>query len=336
MTNRQLSPAATLEVAARVWQSKRVTDTRTPRRHAIRFARVAVATFLIVAVTGCLRMEMDLTVEGETANGNMIIALDRVAAQTFGMGPEDLINDVGEDDVSTLQGVSTEPFEDDDWIGVEYIFNQVSLNDLNELAGTEEELPRIEFDAQAGTYEFSMVIDMSDFAPDELEGEDITFPGLDPSALLEQFEVRIAITFPGDVIEHNGQLSGTTVTWEPEIGDRTEMRAVASASGGGADDPVGGDDSGVDAGLPGTTSTAGGSTSTLIALVVALGVLILLVGGGLGLWLALRNRQPAAAAAAAPPADAQQPTAPQPPVDSAPADGGQPGGNQPSGGAGSA
>jgi hypothetical protein len=147
-------------------------------------------------------------------------------------------------------------------------------------------------------------MDMSDFAPDDAEDE--TFPGLDPTALLEKFEVRVAITFPGDVIEHNGQVSGTTVIWEPVVGDRTEMRAVAAASGGSGD-PVGGDDdSGVDVGLPGTGGTGGGSTSTLVALVVALGVLVLLIGGGLGLWLALRSRQPAAAVAGA----AAEPTVP--------------------------
>jgi hypothetical protein len=314
---------------ARVWQSERVTETRTPRRSLTRITRAAVTALLIVAATGCLKVDMDLTVEGETASGHMLIAIDRVVAQTFGMGPEDLLENAGEEDFSTLEGVSTLPFEDDDWIGAEYAFNRVSLDDLNALAGTDEEFPRIEYDAQADTYEFSMVMDMSDFAPDEVD-ENGAFPGLDPTALLEQMEVRISITFPGAVIEHNGQVTGTTVTWEPVIGERTEMRAVASASGG-ADDPAAGDDSGVDAGLPGSGRTGGGSTSTLIALVVALGVLVILVGGGVGLWLALRNRQPAAATVAATQPTVAQPTMEQPTVPPPPAAGPAEGGDQPGG-----
>ena len=44
-------------------------------------------------------------------------------------------------------------------------------------------------------------------------------------------ELRIAITFPGEVLETNGQVEGTTVTWEPVFGERNVLSAVASASG---------------------------------------------------------------------------------------------------------
>jgi hypothetical protein len=270
-----------------------------------RVSRIAIAMLLTAAVTGCLKVEMDLTIEGETVNGHVIGAIDQTAAQLFGMEPEDLFDQPEEEDFATLDGVTVVPYEDDDWIGVEYVFNQVSLAQLNELATGDEEFPRIIFDRQAGTYEFSLTMDFSDFAPGESEDDDV-FPGLDPSALLESFDVMITVTFPGEVTEHNGQLSGTTVTWHPEIGERNEMRAVALASGSG-DDPASGGD-GVEAGLP-ASGSGGGSTSTLVALLVALAVLVVGVGGGLGLWLALRNRQPAVATASpqAPAAGGTQP-----------------------------
>jgi len=41
------------------------------------------------------------------------------------------------------------------------------------------------------------------------------------------------MTFPGKVIEHNGELSGNTVTWTPVYGEVNEFSARASAIDGG-------------------------------------------------------------------------------------------------------
>jgi hypothetical protein len=282
---------------APVWHSERVSErlsqTSTPHRTLPRIARTALAAVLLTAVAGCLKVEMDLSIEGETVSGRVIGAIDRTAAETFGMDADDVFSQPEEEDFSSLDGVTTTPYQDDDWVGVEYVFDRVDLAELNELAGDDEEFPRIEYDADAGTYEFTLTMNFSDFDPDDATGGE-GIPGFDLSALLERFDVMVSVTFPGEVTEHNGELSGTTVTWTPEPGERNDLRAVARATAPAGDDPAsgGGDGPDVGAGLPGSGSD-GGSTSTLVALLVALGVLLVAVGGGLGLWLVLRNRRPA-------------------------------------------
>ena len=46
--------------------------------------------------------------------------------------------------------------------------------------------------------------------------------------------MTIAVTFPGEVTEQNGDLDGTTVTWTPVFGQATELHAVGSAIDAGS------------------------------------------------------------------------------------------------------
>jgi hypothetical protein len=47
--------------------------------------------------------------------------------------------------------------------------------------------------------------------------------------LLDSAEIRITMTFPGDVQEATGTIDGNSVTWAPEFGERLEISATASA-----------------------------------------------------------------------------------------------------------
>lgn len=286
-----------------------------------RTMRAAAALCLVVALTGCLKVDLALTVEGETASGTFLTALDRDAIRLFGMSVEDVFDQPGDEDFADLDGVTTEPYEDDTWVGVTYTLDRVRLDDLNELSGDRAESPRILYDAQSDTYEFLLRMDLTDLDPDA-GGEGSDLP-IDLSALMDRFEARVAITFPGEVIEHNGELSGTTVTWSPQPGEDADMRAVARASGNGL-------------GAPGRGSASSGAGPG-VALVVALAALVLATALGLGLWLLLRNRRPATAAAAPAPAqvvpldpdptvvDSGAPPGDTRPASTPPGGGGQPG-----------
>lgn len=272
----------------------------------------AAAVVVMLAVTGCLKFDMDLSVAADTVDGTVVVAIDRQTAQLFELEPDDLVDDPIEDDFRVLDGVTINRYEDDDWLGIEYLFDRVSLDDLNEFAGDDEELPRIVHDAASGTYEFRMTLDMTDMAGldefDDGAGEDSGFPGMDPAAMLDSFEVTVAVTFPGEVFEHNGELAGTTVTWQPGPGELAEMRAVALGAAADAGDPAAGPAGG---GVPAPAGGAGGSPSTLVALLAAVGVLALVAGGLLALWLIRRSSATAAPATVAPTAGAP-PQAPPP------------------------
>jgi hypothetical protein len=62
-----------------------------------------------------------------------------------------------------------------------------------------------------------------DMSGEEFSGEQI------PQQFLDTFEFRISITFPGEVKSASGDIDGNTVTWDPKIGEDTQVQAVASA-----------------------------------------------------------------------------------------------------------
>ncbi|MDD9205480.1 hypothetical protein PU560_03230, partial [Georgenia sp. 10Sc9-8] len=46
-----------------------------------------------------------------------------------------------------------------------------------------------------------------------------------PASVTESLRLRVAVTFPGEVTEHNGTLDGRTVAWTPRVGERNEIFA---------------------------------------------------------------------------------------------------------------
>jgi hypothetical protein len=99
----------------------------------------------------------------------------------------------------------------------------------------------------------------------DLTGEQ---PDASTQAILDTAELQIAITFPGAVSESNGSVDGTTVTWEPKPGEVLEISATGSA--------------------------VAGVNWTLI---VAVAALVALVVVGIVLFVAVRRRETARAAA---------------------------------------
>ncbi|HKI30238.1 MAG TPA: hypothetical protein VKB32_12560, partial [Actinomycetota bacterium] len=155
---------------------------------------------------------------------------------------------------------------------------------------------------QGDTFVVTGLLDLSS----GLSGVTGPFGGTGGAQLFESADVKIAITFPGEVLQApGGQIDGNTVTYVPEFGDRLEINATGSAvDNGEAADVVGGGDSF----LP------------LILIIVGVVLLLLIV-----VFLVLRSRRlegaegtrsgfgeadPAAAPVAATPVAPPPPTAP--------------------------
>ena len=77
-----------------------------------------------------------------------------------------------------------------------------------------------------------------------LSGATGPFAGTGGAQLFENADIQISITFPGEVVQANGEVDGNTVTYVPEFGERLEINATGSAiDNGQAADVVGGSDS---------------------------------------------------------------------------------------------
>ena len=256
-----------------------------------------VVALLAAALAGCIKVDMNLSLEGERVDGNMILGMDReFLAFLDGLdegegGPsaaDGFLEGLIGDQLSQTEGVTVEPWEDDAYVGARYTFDSVDLADFQQ--GTGEGSLSIDYDAAAGTYEVTGRFDLTDELgpPSEAEAEEFGLPPGTIEQMMESFDITVSIAFPGEVLEHNGELADTTVTWRPQVGEETEIYALAAAVGTGP---------GADAG--GVSGQAGGGSASLTtALLVALAVLVLASGAGLGFWFARRHRQPAVASGA--------------------------------------
>lgn len=275
----------------------------------------------MVTLAGCIKMEMDLTLAGDRADGHMIFAVDKQFLDLMtqleeDMGelqeapptdPDALMDELLGEDFDDIEGATAEEYDDDTHTGARIAFSGVDLAELGADEGDTESL-QIVYDEDAGTYEVTGRMDltqMTQFQEDPTLNaqaqEELGLPEGFMDDLLSSFDISISVTFPGEVQEHTGELSGTTVTWSPEAGEDTEIYALAAAAP--ADAGAGSDQAGLS---DAEDAASTGTSSTSTALLVALGVLVLATAAGIGFWLVRRSRQPAVAGA---PAGAEQASA---------------------------
>jgi hypothetical protein len=211
---------------------------------------------IALLLAGCVKVDMDLEISPDnTVSGQAILAVDQSLVELSGQTADQLFKDL---DLSDLpEGATVEPYEGDGFVGQQVNFDDVALSEFTGgetlgASGEELSITRVgdEFHVEGR-------LDMSGT---EFSGGQV------PQQVLDTMEFRIAITFPGPVESSSGSVDGNTVTWEPRIGQNTEIRAVASA-------------------IP-----SGGSPWLLIA-VVAAGALIL----GALLFLLVGRKRPAPA-----------------------------------------
>lgn len=277
----------------------------------------SIATFagLTLLLAGCLKLDMAITISpDDTVDGEMVFAVNKQLLELTGQNVDDVLGDTTVP--SDVEGATQEPYEDEDFVGTQVTFEDVALSDLSE--GSDPDALTI---VRSGdTYEVDGVMDLSTDDAD-LQGnpfEDQITQAFDTA------ELRIAITFPGEVLETNGQVDGTTVTWEPVFGERNVLTAVASASGDGASDSGDGTDA---AGATGEDS--GGNT----LLYVIVGLVIIAVVAGLFVMMRRKSSGastdttgdispvvPATSPEPMTPPTSTPPTPPPPPVE--PSDGG--------------
>ena len=211
-----------------------------------------------------------------------------------------------------------EPFEDDEFVGQQIIFEDLPIAEFNSGALGASGATGISGVTGAGgdnlnitregeTFVVTGALDLSS----GLSGATGPFAGTGGAQLFENADIQISITFPGEVVQANGQVDGNTVTYVPEFGERLEINATGSAiDNGQAADVVGGSDSF----LPLLLIIAG-------VAVVLLVIIFLVVrsrsnkDGGAGTPTGLGEPAPVATPGVAPPQPgAPPPTPPAPPM----------------------
>lgn len=239
-------------------------------------ARVGAFAALALVLTGCIKLNMDLVINSDdTVSGVVQFGVQKELLELTGQSAEDLLGDAPLP--SDAPGVTTEPFEDEEFAGQQFNFESVPIAQFNEsqvtgatgLTGVPA-TDTLTITHQDDTFVVAGVLDLSG---GDITGATNPFGGTG-AELLESAEIRVSITFPGDVIEATGgQIEGNTVTYLPRFGDRLEIDATGSAiDDGDAEAAAGGDD--------------GGSNLLLILIIAAVVVVLAVV-----VFLILRNRR---------------------------------------------
>ena len=202
-----------------------------------------------------------------------MFAVDKQLLTLGGGNPEDAFKDAAGDapfPTSPSGGsVTTEVYDQDGKYGQKFIFTGVPLTEFDD-----EDL---KITREGDFFVVNGTLDLSDSTGADPSASSLPLP----KPLTAGFEVAVSMTFPGEVVEHNRTLEGTTVTWTPKAGENLVMKAKAKATGG-------------EAGVLGLGKPSSSSTPLLIGLVIA----ALLLVGGLVALLLRRGRTPAAAGAA--------------------------------------
>jgi hypothetical protein len=223
--------------------------------------RVMAVGLLALLMSACIKLDMNLEVSSnDTVSGTVIFAVQKSLLDLTGQSFDDLLGSsapLPED----VEGVTVSDYEDDQYRGQKFTFDAVTLADFSgenpgELAITHD----------GDVFHVSGTLDLTSVGATGATG----LSGLDPTEILQSADLRIRLTFPGEVTDSNGQVDGNTVTWVPVFGESTELRATAQASGGG-------------------------SSSMTLLLIIGAAVVVLAVAAGV--IVAQRRNRPAVAAA---------------------------------------
>ncbi len=189
-------------------------------------ARVIATCALAAMMTGCIKVDLNMQLRGDnTVDGTMVFAVSRDLLALTGSSADDLMGQITASAGPLPAGVHFQQsaYVDDRFEGKTYTFQDVPIDVFSQgsTAGETIAIQRV-----GDTFQVKGEIDLSPAAIGPLQ------PG--PAQLAKDMELRIAITFPGPVSQQSGgTINGTTVTWTPAFGQKTELRATGSALGGG-------------------------------------------------------------------------------------------------------
>ncbi|WP_216609941.1 LppM family (lipo)protein [Cellulosimicrobium protaetiae] len=229
--------------------------------------------------------------EDDTFDGSVVMAFSDELATSLDMDPQEMWDQMGSEMESDLpEGATQEPYAQDGYTGTKITYADQPIAQLDTGAADSISVTR-----EGDEYVVSGSMDMTgeEFNPDtgDATSDEMT------RQMMEGLDIKVAITFPGEVVESNGTVDGNTVTWTPVVGETNEMTARGSAVAGGA--ASGGEDSSDESteGTDGTTAPDGGDSAgnasdsgSMAWLWFVIGGVVLLGIIGLVLWLVLRSK----------------------------------------------
>lgn len=182
-----------------------------------RIAGALIATAALLLLSGCVRFQADLTVTLEnTLNGDIVVASVVGDGATAKDEAKDRAADIESKflpNLSGAEGVTRSDYDSDGYAGSKFSLSNTPLEAIN----SDSENGSLSLTRDGETFVFDGTIN---FTPDSDEA---------PPKDADESNIEVAISFPGEVTDHNGVLDGTRVTWNTSYEGSLDMHAVASA-----------------------------------------------------------------------------------------------------------
>ncbi|ANY05101.1 DUF3153 domain-containing protein [Pseudonocardia sp. HH130630-07] len=172
------------------------------RRLRARSAAGLLAVLVLLALTGCTRVQVALAVQpDDTVDGTVVIATPDGAPG--GSGPELTVPP------DLADRVDLTPYDQDGFVGSQASFSDLSFAEVSELS------------ALGGSAGGRAGLEM------RRVGERIAVQGrADLTTMaVDRSDIRLAISFPGEVTETDGEADGGTVTWTFAPGEVSQLNA---------------------------------------------------------------------------------------------------------------
>ncbi|MFD4990726.1 LppM family (lipo)protein [Cellulosimicrobium cellulans] len=229
--------------------------------------------------------------EDDTFDGSVVMAFSDELAESANMDPQEMWDSMGSEMESELpEGATQEPYAQDGYTGTKITYTDQPISQLSS-AGADS----ISVTREGDEFVVSGSMDMTgeEFNPDtgDATSDQLT------QQMMDSLDIKISVTFPGEVAESNGEIDGNTVTWTPVVGETNEMTARGSAVAGGAagtddggSDEATGDSDGATAPDGGDSASDASDSGSLAWLWFVIGGVVLLGIIGLVLWLVLRSK----------------------------------------------
>jgi hypothetical protein len=194
--------------------------------HWRRFAPAGLtAALALVALTGCMRLDYNLTVASdETVSGDIVVAFSTDALAQMGVGFEELWTQMEAQDrfadLASGQYGTLADYNESEFVGKSAKLVDMPLDAFN---GNERRFSITIERTQEG-YTLDALLDLA------LSSSSSAIPTAGAGGTPP--ELKIQVTFPGKVLETNGTASGNTVTFSPQMGIANSMEATAEAAPG--------------------------------------------------------------------------------------------------------
>jgi hypothetical protein len=194
---------------------------QTQPRSTLSKLRILLVIPLILALSGCIRLNMDLKVNDDgTVSGAIVFAVSDALA---GLGSGTTDNGLGTTPMvdPKAKGVTEVPYKEGGFTGQKFILNHTPLSALENGQNKEGSISIVRSGKHIRVSGF-LDLTMKDQGTSDPLG---ALSGDFAASMFAGADLRISITVPGKIVKSTGEISadGKTVTWRPKMGQKTDL-----------------------------------------------------------------------------------------------------------------